>query len=141
MEDVRIRNSEFTSVGDMHDSVPSIVLYSPDMDFCISLRLLFQNRYVVRTTTDPQMLLLMVNDFQPGLVIVDGLPTARMKLWLEKIKQGNSSVHIMFFYVPSFNDRAARQYIQNTVDAAFSKPLDLEEVTNKINQLVAEHSL
>ena len=114
----------------------SILLYSPDMDFCMSLRLLFQNRYIVRTTTDPPMLLLMMKEFEPELVIVDGLPTARMKQWLERIREENPRARIMYFYVPHFEDQAMRHYICSAVDAVFSKPVDLEDVTKSVDRLV-----
>ena len=126
----------FEQVDAAEEKAPSILLYSPDMDFCMSLRLLFQNRYTVRTTTDPQMLLLMMREFDPQLAIVDGLPTARMKRWLERIREESSHVRIMFFYVPRFNDRDTRDYIRNAVDAAFAKPVDLTEVTHRIEELI-----
>src|ERR1051326_2532032 len=50
---------------------PRIVLFSPDMDFCMSLRMLFQDQYEMSCTTDPDMLLTMVKTMEPDLVIAD----------------------------------------------------------------------
>ena len=136
MNEAKQRNG--TDSVESDERLHTIVLYSPDMDFCMSLRMLYQNRYTMRTTTDPQMLLLMSREFQPELVIVDGLPTARMKQWLVSIKDKNPRVRIMFFYAPHFNDQAIRHDIRSAVDAAFSKPVDLAEVTQRIHELITE---
>ena len=114
----------------------TIVFYSPDMDFCLSLQLLLQDRYNVVTTTDADMLLMMVRTFEPNLVIVDGVPTERMRNRIEKMKSEFPHLHVMFFYVHRIGDRHYRDIIWKSVDAAFSKPVDLAEVTDRIQKLV-----
>lgn len=117
----------------------TIVFYSTDMDFCVSLRLLFQDRYNMVTITDPRMLLMTVREFKTDLVIVDSLPTEKMKRRFEIMKHENPNVHILSFYVPRFDDQRIHQDIRQSVDAAFSKPLDLAEVTQSIHELMGHN--
>jgi DNA-binding response OmpR family regulator len=114
----------------------SIVLYSPDMDYCMSLRLLFQDRYNMITTTDVNMLVTIVNAFQPDLVIIDALPTQRMRRRVELMKRGNADMRVMFFYTQRISDQEVHEFIRNSVDAVFSKPVDLVEITERIRELI-----
>jgi DNA-binding NarL/FixJ family response regulator len=122
------------------EQLHTIVFYSPDMDFCLSLQLLFQDRYNVVTTTDADMLLMMVRTFEPNLVIVDGIPTERMRNRIEKMKSEFPHLHVMFFYVHRIGDKRYREAMWKSVDAAFSKPVDLAEVTERIQSLVEAES-
>jgi DNA-binding response OmpR family regulator len=118
------------------ENMPIVLLYSPDMDFCMSLRLLFQDRYHMVTITDPKMLLMTAREFKPDLVIVDSLPTEMMRRRFEMIKQENPGVRIMSFYASQFHNKQVREYFRRSVDAAFSKPIDLREVIASINELI-----
>jgi DNA-binding NarL/FixJ family response regulator len=118
----------------------TIVFYSPDMDFCVSLRLLFQDRYNMITITDPRMLQMTVREFKADLVIVDSLPTEKLKLQFEIMKRENPRVHILSFYASRFNDKRIHQFIRQSVDAAFSKPIDLAEVTQSIHELMGQNA-
>jgi PleD family two-component response regulator len=128
------------SGGEESGKAPRIVLFSPDMDFCMSLRMLFQDRYRMSCTTDPDMLLTMVKTLQPELVIADCLPTQRMYERFRFIHSQNPSVKIMFFYFSPSGDRWFRDFIRNSGDVAFSKPIDLDQVTRTINSLVMHSS-
>lgn len=113
----------------------AIVLYSPDMDYCMSLRLLFQDRYNMITTTDVNMLVTIVNAFQPDLVIIDALPTERMRRRVELMKRANAAMRVMFFYTQRFADSDVHEFLRTSVDAVFSKPVDLAEITERIREL------
>jgi DNA-binding response OmpR family regulator len=117
----------------------AIVLYSPDMDYCMSLRLLFQDRYTMITTTDANMLVTIVNAFQPDLVIIDALPTQRMRHRVELMKRNNADMRVMFFTTQRVADHEIHEFLQTSVDAVFSKPVDLAEITERIRALV-EHA-
>ena len=114
----------------------SIVLYSPDMDYCMSLRLLFQDRYNMITTTDVNMLVTIVNAFQPDLVIIDALPTLRMRRRVELMKRSNAGLRVMFFCTQRISDQEIHDFVRSSVDAVFSKPVDLAEITDRIHDLV-----
>ena len=122
------------------EDAQAIVLYSPDMDYCMSLRLLFQDRYNMITTTDLNMLVTIVNAFQPDLVIIDALPTQRMRRRVELMKHGNAEMRVMFFCTQRFTDQEVHEFIRSSVDAVFSKPVDLVEITERIRELV-EHEI
>jgi DNA-binding response OmpR family regulator len=123
-----------------HDSEPTIVLYSPDMDLCMSLRMLLQDDYRIVTTTDVKMLTTMVRAFQPDLVIVDGLPIEFVKRRFESMKKEYPDMHIMFFYASLFNNSWIHGLIHKSVDAAFSKPIELSEIMESIRELVPQHA-
>ena len=114
----------------------TIVLFSPDMDFCMSLRLLYQEKYEIVTTTDPEMILDLVASFHPDLVILDAFPTNPMRRRFKEIKKEYPAAQIMVFYASQFNDRGVREVLRTSVDAAFSKPIDLNEVTERIYGLI-----
>lgn len=122
--------------GGTGDEQQAIVLYSPDMDYCMSLRLLFQDRYAMITTTDANMLVTIVNAFQPELVIIDALPSPHMRRRVEHMKRQNEALRVMLFCSQRFSDRDLREFIRASVDAVFSKPVDLVEVTERIRALV-----
>jgi response regulator RpfG family c-di-GMP phosphodiesterase len=117
----------------------TIVLYSPDMDFCASFQLLLEDRYHVVTTTDPDMMLLLVKTFGPDLVIADAAPTRYMQRRFNAIKSNHPTVSIMVFYVSYPQNNIQLEMIHGTVDAIFSKPIDLCDVTKRINELVMNH--
>ncbi len=114
----------------------SIVLYSPDMDYCMSLRLLFQDRYNMITTTDASMVVTIVNAFQPDLVIIDALPTLRMRRRVELMKRNNAGLRVMIFCTQRISDQEVHEFLRISVDAVFSKPVDLVEITDRIHELV-----
>lgn len=123
-----------------HRVGPTIVLYSPDMDLCLSLRMLLQDRYHIVTTTDVKMLETMVSSFLPDLVIVDGLPIEMVKRRFENVRKANPQLRIMFFYASLLNNSWIHNFIHKTVDAAFSKPIELSEIMESIRELIPQHA-
>jgi DNA-binding NtrC family response regulator len=117
----------------------SIVLYSSDVDFCISFMLLFQDRYNVTTTSDVEMLTLAVEQHHPNLVIADAVPNERMAHRFDQIKQDHPHLPIILFYVSRLENLALKENIVKYVDAMFSKPIDISEVTKRINELVMKN--
>ncbi len=95
--------------------------------------MLFQERYNVVTTTEPEIMMMMVKSFKPDLVIVDALPTERMRFRFSEMRKIHPHVHIMIFYASFFDNPRLHEFIRQSVDAAFSKPIDLAEVTKRIN--------
>lgn len=114
----------------------TIVLYSPDLDFCVCLRMLFQGQYNMITITDPAMLLMTVRDFKADIVIVDNVLTERMMGRLQIMRRENPRICIVSFYVSCFFDRRNYEVIRHFVDIAFSKPLDLADVEQSIHEAV-----
>ncbi|MBI4548902.1 MAG: hypothetical protein HY707_13040 [Ignavibacteriae bacterium] len=138
MIETRLNNfSHPRPLMDLEKRKETIFLYSPDIDFCVSLRMLFEDRYHIVTTTDPSMLLTMVRTLQPDLVIADALPTERMQQRFAVMKRENPLLRIMVFSVSSYDDMQIPESVRNCIDVVFSKPVDLVEVTRSINDLVS----
>lgn len=116
-----------------------IVLYSSDSDFCLSFTLLFQDRYRIVTTSDPDMLSAAVEEYNPDLLIADAVPGERIGSRFDAIKQKQPNLPIILFYVSRLEPPALKDGLMNYVDAMFSKPIDLAEVTLRINELVARN--
>lgn len=114
--------------------MPTILLFSPDMDFCMSLRLLLQNRYHVITTTDAKMLLLSVQTFQPDLVIVDSVPSDVMRRRFEVMKHDKPEIRIIVFSVS--HPAVASKESQRGIDALIAKPIEIGELTSNIEHLI-----
>lgn len=115
----------------------TILLFSPDIDFCASFRMLFQDRYHIVTTTDASMLETSVRALEPELLIADTFPTDRMKRRFSLMKKEDQDLRIMLLYVPPLEDYRLREALRSFVDASFSKPIDLTEISRCIEELVA----
>jgi len=63
---------------DANEPKRSILIYSPDLNFCFSLSMLFQDRYNVITTTNPECLETFADHYAADLVIVDAVPSEKM---------------------------------------------------------------
>jgi DNA-binding response OmpR family regulator len=114
----------------------TIVFCSRDIDFCASIRFLFQDRFRVITITDPNQLLSTVEEFQPNLVIIDSIMSEKMRRRFEMIKRANPNVRIISFYAARLNNKSVDESGMDVVDRAFSKPLDLSEITESIHALI-----
>jgi len=114
----------------------TILLYSPDLNFCFSLSTVFQDRYNVITTTDPDFLDSFTTHYTADLVVVDSDPSNKMITRFQTIKERNESTPILVLYVYSPKgvemDRAIRQH----VDAVLYKPFDVDAITERIQQLL-----
>jgi AmiR/NasT family two-component response regulator len=120
------------SVPSVDEPLRTIVLYSPDLDFCVSLTMLFQDRYRIVTTTDLDMMVTFVNTYQPSVVLADTSPTPRTLNRFLGMKQRDPQVHIALLTVPQSHDSRLRIEIKNTVDAVFHKPIDITELCDFI---------
>jgi DNA-binding NtrC family response regulator len=114
----------------------TIVIYSPDMNFCFSLSSFFQDRYNVVTTTDPDLLSILTSPESTSLVILDDEPTGRMIERLISLKRDKEHLPVMMLYVYGPRgvemDKAVRQH----VNAVFYKPFSVHEMTQRIEDLI-----
>ena len=62
----------------LDETKKTILIYSPDLNFCFSLSMLFQDRYNVITTTNPSMLETFVTHSAANLLIMDASPSEKM---------------------------------------------------------------
>jgi hypothetical protein len=117
-----------------------VLFYSPDVDFCVSMRLLFQDRYHVITVSEPEMVLGAVREFRPYLMVVDSAPTKSMMNRFEQIKREFPRTRIISLYAPPFYRATESRTTFPWVDAAFTKPIDLAEVTKYMSEAMSESS-
>lgn len=134
---------EFEHKKSLHDDSPTveegkktILIYSPDLNFCFSLSMLFQNRYNVVTMTDAAMLEKFIETYGANLLIVDAAPTERMLERLHKVKAGNPHVPIIMLYVYSPKDAQLDRAARQEVDSVFYKPFDLSAMSKLISELL-----
>jgi DNA-binding NtrC family response regulator len=132
--------TEFADSGPVTRSVDegkrTILIYSPDLNFCFSLFMLFQDKYNVVTTTNPAMLETFVTHYAASLVIVDAFPTRDMIGRLDIIKRQNANLPIIMLYVYSQKEFRLDMEIRNHVDSVFYKPFDVNAVSKHIEQLL-----
>lgn len=121
------------------ETLKLIVLYSSDPDFCLSFTMLFQDRYRIVTVSNLDMLNLVVEERSPDLVIADAVPNERVGSRFDAIKRLHPSLPIILFYVSRLENAALKEGFVNYVDAMFSKPIDLLQVTRRINELVSRN--
>lgn len=125
-----------TNTPTVDENKKTILIYSPDLNFCFSLSMLFQDRYNVITTTDVMMLEKVGANYAAHLIIVDASPSQRMIERLHSVKASNPDIPIIMLYVYSPKDAAFDRAVRGAVDAVFYKPFDLSAMSKRINELL-----
>ncbi|MFN0157139.1 MAG: hypothetical protein ACKVRP_03595 [Bacteroidota bacterium] len=113
----------------------AIIMYSPDVDLCMSLTLYFQEKYIIITTTDGNTLPALVEMYHPLLVIVDALPTSWILDLFDGWKKVNPAMSIMLFRVWRYEDRKREATIHQSIDYVAYKPIDIAYVARIVNTL------
>lgn len=114
----------------------TILIYSPDLNFCFSLSMLFQDRYTVITTTNIGMLEPFVQHYTADLVIIDAVPTQKMIDRLDGLKLAKKDLPIIMLYVFSAKGTGLDTAVRNHVDSVFYKPFDISVVAKRIDELL-----
>ncbi|MBI5473886.1 MAG: hypothetical protein HY961_16230 [Ignavibacteriae bacterium] len=129
-------NSTENEVQTMDDRKNTILIYSPDLNFCFSLSMLFQDRYNVITTTNSSMLDSFVAHYSANLLIVDAAPSEKMLSRVHALKELNRRLPIIMLYVFNPKEAPLDRAVRKEVDAVFYKPFDLAAVSKRINELL-----
>lgn len=119
----------------MSDQMKTIVMYSPDLDLCMSLTLYFQDKYVVVTTTDGNTLPGLVETHHPALVIADALPTSWILTLFDGWKEKYPEMRVMLFRVWRYDDRKREAAIHKSIDYVLYKPIDIDFVAHIVDGL------
>jgi DNA-binding NtrC family response regulator len=130
------RKDEMDDVTTVDEGKKTILIYSPDLNFCFSLSMLFQDRYNVITTTNPAMLDSFVAHYSANLLIIDASPTKKMLERIHSLKDLNKHLPIIMLYVFSSKETSLDRAARNVVDSVFYKPFDLAAVSKLINELL-----
>lgn len=114
----------------------SILIYSPDLNFCFSLSMLFQDRYTVSTTTNLSMLETFVANYAVDLIIIDAVPSSRILERLNALRDIRCRLPIIMLYVYNAKDVHLDEKIRQHVDSVFYKPFEVEAVSKRIAELL-----
>jgi len=123
--------------SDVDENKKSIIIYSPDLNFCFSLSMVFQDRYNVITTTNMGMLEKFVAIYSADLVIVDAVPSETLIRRIDGLKGSNRDLPIIILYVYNSKDVSLDRVVREHVDSVFYKPFEISAVSKRINELLA----
>jgi len=131
-------NVEHTPVlrSEVDQNKKTILLYSPDLNFCFSLSMLFQDRYNVVTTTNLGMLEKFVASYAADLVMIDAMPSESIVERLAGLKEVSHNLPIIMLYVYNAKDVNLDQAIRTRVDSVFYKPFEINTVSRRIDDLL-----
>jgi DNA-binding response OmpR family regulator len=114
----------------------TILIFSPDLNFCFSLSMLFQDRYNVITTTNVGMLHSFVSHYSANLLIMDAAPSEKIIEQVHALKDLNRKLPIIMLYVYSPKEAQLDNRVRQAIDSVFYKPFDLAAVSKRINELL-----
>jgi DNA-binding NarL/FixJ family response regulator len=114
----------------------TIVLYSCDLDFCVSLSMFLRDRFNFVTTSDSDMLCDLARSLQPAIIIADAVPTRRLYRTFEELKKVVPGLRILLCTTSIDEHSLMDHVISSFVDAACRKSLNAEELTERISRLV-----
>jgi DNA-binding NtrC family response regulator len=114
----------------------TILIYSPDLNFCFSLSMLFQNRYNVSTTTNLGMLETFLANYSADLVMIDAFPSTKIIQTLEGLKELKRHLPIIMLYVYNSREVGLDEAIRGHVDSIFYKPFDISVVSRRVEELL-----
>ena len=122
--------------GESGEAKKTIILYSPDLNFCFSLSMLFQDRFNVITTTNLGMLDRLVTDYSADLVLVDAVPSQKLIERVECLRGLNPKLPIILLYVYNSRETVLDRAIREHVDSVFYKPLEIAPISRRIEELL-----
>lgn len=116
---------------------PTILIYSPDLNFCFSLSMLFQDRYAVVTTTHAGLLETFADHYAADLVIVDASPSEKMLERLSVLKSRKGSLPVLMLYVYSARETALDATARERADSVLYKPFDAGDLARRVGELLS----
>lgn len=122
---------------DVDENKKTIIIYSPDLNFCFSLSMVFQDRYNVITTTNMGMLEKFVAIYSADLVIVDAVPTDSLIGRIDALRASKQNLPVIILYVYTPKDMALDRTIRAHVDSVFYKPFEINAVSKRIDEILA----
>jgi DNA-binding response OmpR family regulator len=134
---INSENRVGASGGDSNETKKTIILYSPDLNFCFSLSMLFQDRFNVITTTNLGMLERLVTDYAADLVLVDAVPSPQLIQRIEGLRTARPKLPILLLYVYNSKETNLDRAIREHVDSVFYKPLEIAPISRRIEELLA----
>lgn len=121
---------------DVEGGKKTILIYSPDLNFCFSLSMLFQDRYNVITTTSIGSVDKFVADYSADLVLIDAVPSEKLLGRINGLKQIKQDLPMILLYVYDARDVELDKTIRAHVSAVFYKPFEVSAVSQSIQDLL-----
>jgi DNA-binding NtrC family response regulator len=118
----------------------TILIVSPDPNFCMSLSMLFGDRYHVRTVAGVSALEEACEG--PGgvdLVLVDEGPSRRLVDRLLECRRLHPTLPVIMLYVYSPKDMELDSLLRGTADAVYYKPFEITAVSRRVDDLLSVH--
>jgi DNA-binding NtrC family response regulator len=115
----------------------TILIYTADHDLAKSLTLLLEDRYRVHSTSNLKKGIEAVERADVDLLICDlGLSLEEGLAAFERLKAKDSEIPIIVFCPYQIRYSAMEAKIRERVNYCFHKPVNIEEVTQKIAELL-----
>ncbi|GJQ33329.1 MAG: hypothetical protein HBSAPP04_21680 [Ignavibacteriaceae bacterium] len=111
----------------------NILFYSPDLSFCASVLMYFEKKYAVTTTNDFHQIEVFLKNSEFDMLILDSQPNEKIEQLICNIRP----IPIIMTYVFTRNILTLESQIRSHVNAILYKPFDFEEMSGKIDILMA----
>ena len=115
----------------------TILIVSPDPNFCLSLSMLFGDRYRVRTASSLSVLQEGAEERGVDLVLVDEGPSRKMVDRIDAFRHLNPALPIIILYVYSPKDVDLDSDLRKTADSVFYKPFEIGTVSKRVDDLLS----
>ncbi len=89
-----------------------------------------QDKYIVTTSTDFNVLKSLINNSDFDLVMIDSEPNKKIERFCSAIKNSTSDLKIILTFVYSKKTSAAENRLRDYISAVFYKPFDLTDISN-----------
>jgi response regulator RpfG family c-di-GMP phosphodiesterase len=120
----------------LDDARKTIVIYSPDLNFCFSLSMVFQDRYNVVTTTNLTTLEKSVAHYSADLLVVDADPSEKIIQRIDRLRESNRRIPVILLYVFNSREGTLDRAVRSHVDSVFYKPVEISAVSRRIDELL-----
>lgn len=115
----------------------TILIVSPDPNFCLSLSMLFGDRYGVLTASSLSVLQEGMEARRIDLILVDEGPSRKMVERIDAFRHLNPTLPIIILYVYSPKDVDLDSDLRKTADSVFYKPFEIGTVSKRVDDLLS----
>jgi hypothetical protein len=134
MVDTGVEPKRSTSAGSPAGRRRSVVLYSPDRDFCLSLSMMWKDEFDIVTTTDDEMIFNLVQSIQPDVLLAEAKPTLRLQRMFEFLKARIPGLHIVMLCTSGIDDDFSER-LGHFVDAMYTEPIDIAKFRTCVHSM------
>lgn len=134
-----VQDNSDVRVAEQHGSEgrKTILIVSPDPNFCLSLSMLFGDRYRVLTASSLSVLQEGMEARRIDLILVDEGPSRRMVERIDAFRHLNPTLPIIILYVYSPKDVDLDSDLRKTADSVFYKPFEIGTVSKRVDDLLS----